>query len=430
MLARHAIATRPQPIYKQPKHAEQTFPKAFLAHISAVTITHSSSTSEGKHNVPPPATGLADPPIPPEAKMADDDIIDIDYQEEALSSSYSITSFGADFLVDGLVSRLASGDIIIPRFDPETEDETGLPGFQRRFVWRKSQCDKFIESLLMGFPVPGIFLVQQPNNVYLVLDGQQRLATLQDFHDGIFRDRSFKLEYVQDDFRGLTYNDLPSDDRRRLDNSIIHATILKQDDPEDNKHAIYQIFERINTGGTPLQPQEIRIALYDGSLIKLIRKLNSNPCWRELFGKESPRFKDHELILRFLAFYNREDKYRRPMKGFLNDFLADYQNIGSEHLNKWRQVFTSTCAAISEGIGRTAFRPTRSLNTAVADSVMVGIARRLDEREVSDAGSLVPLLKSLLEDPEYKEAIDQRTAGEESVHTRMSKASQIFARAK
>ena len=369
-----------------------------------------------------------DIPIPTEEEI--DDVVDINPDEEVLSSPYSITSFGADFLVDGLVSRLSNGDIIIPHFDPETEGDTGLPGFQRRFIWRKSQCDKFIESLLMGFPVPGIFLVQQPNNVFLVLDGQQRLTTLHNFHQGLFRDRSFKLQYVQENFRNLAYQDLTSDDRRRLDNSIIHATILKQDDPSHNKHAIYQIFERINTGGTPLQPQEIRIALYDGPLIRLIRNLNTNQDWRILFGQESPRFKDHELILRFLAFYSRQSEYRRPMKGFLNDFLADYQNVNSDQRAKWSEVFRTTCDATVQGLGRMAFRPIRSVNTAVADSVMVGIARRLDRSSISQVDSLEPLLETLLGDPDYRQAVGQRTADEESVHTRMAKASEIFAEAK
>ena len=368
------------------------------------------------------------PPVPAEQEV--DDILDINPQEEVITSPYSITSFGADFLVDGLVTRLKNGDILIPRFDPEPEGPTGLAGFQRRFIWRKSQCDKFIESLLMGFPVPGIFLVQQPNNVLLVLDGQQRLTTLHDFHQGLFRDRSFKLEYVQAHFRGLAYRDLSNDDRRRLNNSIIHATILKQDAPSDNKHAIYQIFERINTGGTPLQPQEIRIALYDGTLIRMIRNLNANQDWRTLFGQESPRFKDHELILRFLAFYSRESEYKRPMKGFLNDFLADFQNISPDQQREWSDMFRSTCAAIVQGIGRMAFRPIRSLSTAVADSVMVGIARRLARGEIFDVKSLTPLHESLVKDPVYREAVDQRTAGEESVHTRMSRASEIFAKAR
>ncbi len=368
-------------------------------------------------------------PTPVPAEKIGDDVIDVDPSEEVLDTTYTMTSYGADFLVDGLVARLRSSDIIIPRFNPETEGETGIPGFQRNFVWRKSQCDKFIESLLMGFPVPGIFLVQQPNNILLVLDGQQRLVTLEAFYSGQFKNTPFRLNYVSN-FNGYAYHELPPEDRRRLDNSIVHATIIKQDDLSHHRQ-IYNLFERINTGGTPLQPQEIRIALYDGPLIKLVRSLNANEDWRNLFGTdESPRFKDHELILRFLAFYECEGSYRRPMKGFLNDFLAKFRNIDEVTQQTWRKKFILTCEAINQGVGKSAFRPVRTVNAAVADSVMVGIARRLDCGPITHLKGLKPLLDSLMHDATYKDAIDQRTASEDSVHTRMAQASAIFSEVK
>jgi hypothetical protein len=87
--------------------------------------------------------------------------IDIDEREEIAPLHYGITSFGADFPVDGLVKRLDNKDILIPTFDPDISDTASdLVGFQRDFVWTKPQSDRFVESLLLGFPVPGIFLVQ------------------------------------------------------------------------------------------------------------------------------------------------------------------------------------------------------------------------------------------------------------------------------
>ena len=105
-------------------------------------------------------------------------VADIDETSEIIPFRYTITSYGADYPVDGLVKRLKSHDIVIPTFDPESESSGSLEGFQRRFVWTKPQSDKFIESLLLGLPVPGIFLVKQADGRLLVLDGQQRLRTL------------------------------------------------------------------------------------------------------------------------------------------------------------------------------------------------------------------------------------------------------------
>ena len=121
----------------------------------------------------------------------------------------------------------------------------------------------------------------------LVLDGQQRLRTLQAFYRGVLRDRAFSLQYVQSDFQGLTYDEVDPDARRRLDNSVIHATIVRQEVPSEDQSGIYKIFERLNTGGTLLQPQEIRVALLNGPLISLLRELNEGQDWWQLVDLDS-----------------------------------------------------------------------------------------------------------------------------------------------
>jgi len=160
--------------------------------------------------------------------------------ESTTSVRYAISSYGADYPVDGLVKRLQSGDIQIPQF-------------QRKFVWTHAQCSRFIESLLLGLPVPGIFLSREEGTQKLfVIDGQQRLMTLKCFYEGIINGREFRLRGVNEEFEGLTYNTLQDADRRRLDDSILHATIVRQEEPEDDQSSIYLVFERLNTGGTPL----------------------------------------------------------------------------------------------------------------------------------------------------------------------------------
>jgi hypothetical protein len=179
---------------------------------------------------------------------------DLDELNEVLPTSFSITSYGADYPVDGLVKRIVQGDILVPLFNLEPEEGQTTVGFQREYVWRKPQADKFIESLLLGLPVPGIFLVKEPNGKHLVLDGQQRLKTLESFYDGLFQGKEFSLENVQDQWKQKTYKTIHPDDRRRLDDSIIHATIVRQDEPTEDQSSVYLIFERLNSGGTFLQP--------------------------------------------------------------------------------------------------------------------------------------------------------------------------------
>src|SRR4051812_3638028 len=109
------------------------------------------------------------------APPGDEEVEDLDELSEVLPTTFSITSYGADYPVDGLVKRLQSGEIIVPSFSMEPDEAQSTVGFQREFVWKKEQSDRFIESLLLGLPVPSIFLVKEPNEKFLVLDGQQRL---------------------------------------------------------------------------------------------------------------------------------------------------------------------------------------------------------------------------------------------------------------
>lgn len=225
----------------------------------------------------------------------DENVLDVDPDEEVLPASYEIASYGADYPVDGLVKRMNQGDIVVPSFDPDYQGTGEIRGFQRRFVWSRPQMDRFIESLLLGLPVPGIFLVRERSNVLLVLDGQQRLKTLQAYYAGVHAGREYRLKHVQRDFIDRSYQELDNEDRRRLDDSIVHATVLRQEHPTGSQSSIYSIFERLNTGGSPLQPQEIRVALYHGRFLQLISRLNDDPSWRSLYGPTSARLKDQEL---------------------------------------------------------------------------------------------------------------------------------------
>jgi uncharacterized protein with ParB-like and HNH nuclease domain len=225
---------------------------------------------------------------------------------------YSVNSFGADFLVDGLISRLKSGDIF-------------RPSFQRQFVWTIPQASKFIESILLGLPIPGIFLYREDlTRKHLIIDGLQRLTTISAFAAGRFPDSDtvFKLDKLKSKFDGSSIDDLDQSDSRRFYDTAIHATIIQQLEPSDDSSSIYYIFERLNTGGTPLQPQEIRAALYHGRFQDFLIELNTNALWRKIFGPKNKRGKDLELILRFLAFRYTREAYRAPMKTFLNRFMA------------------------------------------------------------------------------------------------------------
>lgn len=364
--------------------------------------------------------------------VSDEEFIqDIDEIEETSPYRYSITAYGADYPVDGLVKRLEASDIIIPTFDPDFNFEDEIEGYQRQFIWTKTQCDRFIESLLLGLPVPGIFLVKLDDGRFLVLDGQQRLRTLQTFYKGILRKHEFVLQNVQERLKSLRYDSLDAEDRRRLDDSIIHATIIRQDEPSDELSSIYLIFERLNTGGTTLHPQEIRVALYRGGLIRLLREINNFKPWRELYGKKSNRFKDQELILRFFALLFWSDNYERPMKDFLNRYAALNREFQIQSRNDLQNIFEQTITTASHAFGKNAFRLKTAINAAVMDSVMVGLGDRLLKAgPITDMKLLKEQYDQLLKDEKFLSSVERATTNEENVKTRLNLAKRAISEVK
>jgi hypothetical protein len=186
---------------------------------------------------------------------------------------------------------------------------------------------------------------------------------------------------VQEQFKGKTYKTLADEDRRRLDDSVIHAIILKQDEPSDDYRSVYYVFERLNTGGLLLTPQEIRASIYHGPFSELLKQLSSLEDWNSVYGPLSANMRDQELILRFLALYFFASEYHRPMKDFLNRFMAKNRRLKLHTKDKIETVFKRSIHLVKDCLGKSAFKPKRALNAAVFDAVMVGIARRLERSE-------------------------------------------------
>ena len=345
---------------------------------------------------------------------ADDEVIEnADDQDEAPDvSEYWITSFGIDYDVEGIYRRLAKGDI-------------GFPGYQRNYVWPIRRASRFIESLLVRLPVPGIFLYREPeSHKQMVIDGQQRLETLRRFYDGKFENRDFALVGVRKQFEGQRYIDLTDENRRKLDDSIIHATVIRQDNPDDGGSSQFEIFQRLNTNATPLSAQEIRAASFDGRFCDLLVSLNDNEEWRELFGRKHRRRRDEELILRFFALYFCSDEYQRPMKGFMNDFMSSNRDLKKYPRQQLESLFAETISNVLKKIGSRAFKPTRAVNASLFDSLMVGLGRRLEKGPIFS--DIKDEFYSLLKNEEFKTAIGYRTSDVNRVRARIQFATETF----
>ena len=350
----------------------------------------------------------------------EDESIDSDAEQDVSGvERYEISFYGADYPIESLCRKLVarevgeSGDIVIPHF-------------QRRYVWTKKQADRFVESILLGLPVPGIFLSVEPKSRSLhVIDGLQRLITLRNFFAGT----ATLGTSVHRDFSGLSYATLPNSDKRDFDNTIIHATVVRQDKPPDDTSSLFHIFERLNTGGTPAQPHEVRRSLYGGSLNQLLERLDEDSNWRSIYGNRSKRFRDQELILRFIALHEQGHNYGKPdrtMKDFLTTFMRVNRDMSEEQTERIEATFSSVVSLVSSTLGDAAFRPKGRLNTAAFDAVMVALAHYHASGRLPDPEPFEHAYRELLVDKEFIEAITSRTSHEPNVRARLRLAEDAF----
>jgi len=367
-----------------------------------------------------------------EDDLQDEKVLEMEIDDNAIEENdslyFSISSFGADYTVDGLIKRLEKKQIIVPKF-------------QRRYVWDIKKASRFIESLIIGLPVPGIFLSRDAldtdkgksetpssSSPHLIIDGQQRLLSLQKFYNGFFGEKKFRLSGVCDELNGKSYDELTPDDQGRLDDAIIHATIIKQEAPDKDNSSIYMVFERLNTGGMLLQPQEIRACIYHGEFNNLLNELIKVPAWRSLFKKENPRMKEQEMILRFFALYFKHNEYKKGLKHLLNSFMYKNKDLQLYDKDLLTDLFTKSISLIVKAKGNEAFRRGNAVNAALFDSMMIGVANRLQESEMS-AEECRENYDKLMSDASYIDSATNSTADEKPLKERIRLAKEKYSRA-
>jgi hypothetical protein len=331
---------------------------------------------------------------------------------EVDNANYDIKTYGADLTLEVLDKKIKEKEIITPEF-------------QRRYVWNHKKASKLIESFLLGLPVPQIFLYREEGTQnLLIVDGQQRLKSIHYFINEKFEDETrFFLRGVKPRWEGKTYLTLDEPDKRRLNNYILRATIFEQINPKDDK-SVFEIFERLNTGGMALTEQEIRNCVVRGDINKLLSDLNNYEKWRALINKPNPdsRMKDIEMILRFLALFDNWQIYKEPMKDFISDYMRSKIKISEAQAKHYTETFKFLVDKFNDEIGIAAFKMTAGINVAVFDSLMVGLAIIENKNVVN----LKEKIKTIKNNETYKEYVSHATTDSSSVMGRIKLVSELL----
>ncbi len=232
------------------------------------------------------------------------------------------------------------------------------PDFQRKKVWGPIQKSRLIESILIRIPLPAFYFSSDEGGLMQVVDGLQRLSTVNDFVNGKFSLKG--LEYLQKEIDGKRFKDLPALWSRRIYSTQITANVV---DPQTPDQVKFDIFKRINTGGSPLNAQEIRHCMSKKRSRDFIQRLVSTAEFQDATNgklKDHPRMVDREVVLRFVAFR----LFRKQYGTFdtLDSFLThttkqiDLGKLDDESLEELERDFVRSMKNAKNLFGDRAFR--------------------------------------------------------------------------
>lgn len=360
--------------------------------------------------------------------------------ESGTIGEYDLVSTPNDFNVLTIKNFLDTGAVKVPRY-------------QRNFVWDRPRASKLIESLILGLPVPQVFLYEEARNSFQIIDGQQRLMSIYFFMVGRFPRRvakprlreywgtkgaipseilhndalfePFRLHLPSSDgapenpLHGLKYETL-EDKQIQLGMRTLRNVIIKQINPE-GRGAVYEIFNRLNTTGVNLTAQEIRLSLADSRMMEKIVEINASEAWRRFFGITAldPRLRDIEIILRAFAMADDASTYKPSMVRFLDGY-ADKTRTFSESEVTFRAAAFERFLREIEDLDRSAFLISNRFSVPVFEGVFAAYYQGICEDKQPQLDNSA--LQDLAADDEFMGAASTHTTDTKNVLTRIRRA--------
>lgn len=349
----------------------------------------------------------------------DDEVLEIE------QSQRKIVWQAKDFSIREFLSMRQDGELILQ------------PEYQRNFVASVQIASRLIESILLDVPIPVIYLAEEKDGSFSVIDGQQRLTSFLSYLDGKFPNgEEFKLSglKVLVDLNRKKYEQLDKDSQTKIKTTTVHSIIIKKESNEDIK---FEIFERLNTGSTKLNEDEIRNTVYRGNYIKLLSELSENNILHNIINKQNykNRMIYRGMILRFLSLSEKSYlNYKASMKQFCNKELRDNRNLSIEKQQEYKKRFEHCIDLVKIVFGDKAFRryipgmntepgkwATNQINMALFDLQMCGFVN-YSKNEILSNSDLIRegLLKLMIEDSLFQDLIGYKTSDTDNVKKRFA----------
>jgi hypothetical protein len=334
--------------------------------------------------------------------------------------------------IDVDIATVNLGSII----DMLENDEIELqPDFQRAAdVWDNIKKSRLIESILLGLPLPSFYFSEDPVTQKLsVIDGLQRLCAIRDF----ILNKTLVLQNLQflKSFEGEIYSDLERPEIKRIKSLKITMNTLRKGTPNDVK---FIIFQRVNTAGEPLTPQEMRHALNQGPAASFIKELAELESFKIATNNsvKSKRMQDRDFANRFMAFFIGYDDYNGELDAFLNDKMGELNRMTPERRDTIKTAFNRSMKCCYEIFGEDTFRKRNNqedrrkpISKSVYDTLSVNIAWLTDEERkkiTTNAEALKQGMMDLFNDRKFNFAISTGTGHKSNVEERFGRVKKLI----
>ncbi|MEG4281379.1 DUF262 domain-containing protein [Microcoleus sp. MON1_C1] len=306
------------------------------------------------------------------------------------------------------------------------------PDFQRNVVWELDKKSKFIESVILNFPLPPWYLNQTKEGKLIIVDGLQRTTALHEFVNDKFNLSGLEALTKLNGYTFSELKELPGDYETRIEDKKLYIYLIK---PSVPVKVVYDIFNRVNTGGTKLERQEVRNCIFSGKSTKLLKQLSEKEYFIKAIddGVSPKRMKDREVILRYLAFklFDYDNDYQGDMSDFVERAMKKINLMDDRDIDLLKNDFERVMNLTFEFFGPKNFRlPSGQnrgrINIAIFESVCYFFSARSDEFLQSHKKSIQDNFIKLLENPEYFDAIKYSTSSKSKVSNRFKLAQNIL----
>jgi hypothetical protein len=340
------------------------------------------------------------------------------------------------------------------------------PEYQRLFRWSEAQKTALIESILLSIPIPPIFVAEDKNGVWELVDGLQRVSTFISFF-GELKGSGWTIDYQEDidrsgveeeeeideesgeetggiktinkwtlqegglvkSLQGFNIDNLPTNLKINLKRAVCRVEILRGESSTSMK---YELFKRLNSGGSKLTPQEIRNAIYRGvnpRLNELLLKVSQSTVFKSLTQLSSGKLNelyDQELVLRFFAFYKNAENVNENMEKFLNDFMERTVENANFDYDVYESLIMRVLELIYQIEDNKIFRNERNLFVpAYFEGILIGVAQNI-EMYAEDLELLKSKITQLKSDNDFKRYSGTASNSRSRIRNRLKRVDEIF----